>query len=281
MSTGEIMLAGSHAQVRVLPGSGSRIQSVLDRVTGRELLHQRAPDGAAAEFLAASTGGWDEMFPNDAPWNRFPDHGVLWSAPFEVLDLDDHYAILEATLERPHITVRRRVALLESPRRGVRVELGVQAHVASGPFLWASHPMLSVEPGWEVDAGNGELRADRELCGRHPPDATLAGIPPVPARGEGWSEVVYAPGRSTANVISPDRERGTRLSWDGEKLPWLWVVTVTGEAGLDLCTLLEPATAGAWRMETVIANGMAHELAAGATRRWWLELESADRVRVR
>jgi hypothetical protein len=264
-------------QVRVLPELGGRIQSVVDGLTGRELLHQRAPEPAAADFLAASTGGWDEMFPNDAPWHGYPDHGAVWSAPFKVLERDDRHALLEATLERPRVTVRRRVALLDAPRRGVRIDVEVHAHAATGPFLWASHPMLAVEPGWEIDAGPGELRADRELCGRHRPGAMLAAVPAVPEPGEGWSEVIYAPGRSAARVVSPDGERGTRVAWDGEALPWLWVVTVTGEAGLDLCALLEPATAGAWRMEEVIAHGTPSELAAGATRRWWVELESADR----
>ena len=272
----EILLSGSGVDVRVRPAQGGRIQSIVDRTSGRELLYQREPDGAASGFIEASTGGWDEMFPNDAPWDSHPDHGIVWSTPFSVVRHDTGSAELAAALPAMGVMLRKTVAVLPEPRRGIRVELDLRAMRATGPFMWTSHPMLAVAPGWRVDPGPGLLRADSELHGRHAPSATVAAAPPVPAPDGGWVEVVYAFGRTSAAVQSPDGSAVSRLAWDRSFLPYLWIVTVTGEADLDLCVLLEPSTARAWRMEDAIENGTAVQLAAGERRAWWVELESLD-----
>lgn len=114
------------------------------------------------------------------------------------------------------------------------------------------------------------------MRGRHPPGAAVAAVGAAPAAGEGWSEVVYAEGAAAASVFAPNGLAATRLTWDRASLPHLWIVTVTGEADLDLCVLLEPSTASAWRMDDVLRAGEALQLGPGELRSWWVELESLD-----
>jgi hypothetical protein len=100
----------------------------------------------------------------------------------------------------------------------------------------------------------------------------------MPRAGEGWAEVLYAAGGSPAHVGSADGTRRTRIAWDDGFLPELWLVTVTGLLGLDLCFLFEPCTTRPYRLDEAIASGRAPSLACGESREFWCELESLDDV---
>jgi hypothetical protein len=89
--------------------------------------------------------------------------------------------------------------------------------------------------------------------------------------------VLYATGTGTAEVSSPDGASTTRIAWDGAALPELWLVTVTGQLGLDLCFLFEPCTSRPYRLDEAIASGRAAQLGRGEKLEFWSELESLDR----
>ena len=66
----------NEACAEILPSIGARVQQVTDRRAGRDLLFAvAAADPASDDFLTATTGGWDLLFPNDNPWRGHPDHG--------------------------------------------------------------------------------------------------------------------------------------------------------------------------------------------------------------
>jgi hypothetical protein len=274
-----VRLEHPFARADILPGRGARIQHLVDVASGRELLYQRDAEPGST-FLATSTGGWDEMFPNDEPWNGFPDHGTVWSTAFDVVAAAPCRCTLLAKIELPAVDILRECALLDPPRRGLRVETSVIVRAPTGHFLWASHPMLAVEPGWRSAlTGSAALTRDPVLPGRVP----SGGSPPceltVPDRNLGWSEVVYASGCTRARIGSPDGSRATEISWDPSFFRHLWLTTVTGEAGIDLCVLLEPSTTQPYRMSEAVPNGESLRLAVGERVAFWVELESKDEVR--
>ncbi len=211
-----LTLAGDRTRADVVIGEGARIQSLVDLASGRELLYQGTPSrGPRAEFMTDCPGGWDELFPNDTPWRGHPDHGIFWSTQFEPAESSDRHAVLVAELPSPALSAERRVTLLPPPRCGVRVEMAVTASKETGPFLWASHPMLAVGEGWRIELLDARLDADDEMPGRFEPGEALEGDARafvVPAPGEGWAEVLYASGPAAATVSSPDGRRATRVA---------------------------------------------------------------------
>jgi hypothetical protein len=188
--------------------------------------------------------------------------------------------VLAARIDSPPVDVVKRCTLLEPPRRGLRVEARVSARQDTGPVLWASHPMLAVEPGWLTTAEVMSSEADAVLPGRFA-DAAVSWPIPVPEPGLGWSEVVYASGVSAARIGSPDGRQVTEIAWDSSFFSQLWVTTVTGEAGIDLCVVPEPATTKPYRMSQAVPLGQARSLASGERADFWVELASADGVPTR
>ncbi len=272
-----ITLSNETTLVEIVPGEGARVQHLIDLGSSRELLYQRTPPpGPRLDFVTSTAGGWDEMFPNDTPWAGHPDHGRIWSLPFEVVESGQGHVRLRAGLEEPSAIVERSVELLPPPRRGVRIENELRPLADTGPFLWASHPMLAVAPGWTIEVSAEAVTADAEMPGRFHPGESVGNVPSLPPAGEGWLEVLYAAAASEATVASVDGCSRTRMTWDTTFLRHLWIVTVTGAANVDLCLLFEPCTTRPYRLEEAITAGEATDLAAGERRRWWTELESLD-----
>jgi hypothetical protein len=141
--------------------------------------------------------------------------------------------------------------------------------------------MLAVASGWRVQGlDEVPLQVDDILTGRLAsgalPTAARSVALTAPDASVGLVEVIYANGVSAAQVASPDGRARTSLEWDAGFLPWLWICTVSGEVGIDLCILLEPCTSAPYRVADALRAGTAAQLSAGEHVEWWIEMESLD-----
>ncbi len=280
-SSSRITLENGLARAEVIPEQGARVSSLTDLRSGRELLYRRASElWDASDYVATLAGGWDQMFPNDDPWRGFPVHGVHWTAVFRCHDRAGDAATFTCALPEPAVTIEHRYELLPAPRAGLRLTTRVRADADVEPFLWSTHPMLAVGEGWRVRVGDAELEADSIDPGRVAPgpvptsarDVVLV----VPEGGQGWQEVLYAPATGVASVASPDGRAATRVAWDSSYFRYLWVVTLSGFASVDLALVLEPCTTRPYRLDEAMASGTAMEMARGEERVFSSEVESLD-----
>jgi hypothetical protein len=276
-----IVLENARTRAEIAPEQGARVGSLRDRRSGRELLYRRSdgywdPD----DYLPTLAGGWDQMFPNDDAWLEWPVHGTLWSAGFEAAETSSAATTLRCSLETPEVDVEHRYELLAPPRAGVRLTTTVHSRAAVGPFLWATHPMLAVAPGWRIAVGDVTLEADRLDPGRARPGpvsgAGREAVLSLPERGQGWQEVIYARATGEASVESADARSRTRVRWDESFFRHLWIVTLSGFESVDLALVLEPCTTRPYRLDEAIAASQAATLEAGARQRFWSEVESLD-----
>jgi len=271
-----LRIASSTTEVILVPSEGGRVDAVVDLATGRNLLARHGPGGRRDDWYAGAPGGWDEMFPNDSGWEGHAAHGRVWSAELYVADTQGDIVLVGA-LEQPAVDLRRTYRLLAPPRVGLRIDTEIEARAATGPFLWSSHPMLAVEPGWEVRIAATHAEVDRVMPGRFA-DAAGNVIPwtgalPIPSASEGWGEVLYFSGCDTAEVASPETGAGTRIRWNADFFRDVWVVTVTGFDGFDLGFLFEPSTTRPFRLEDAIERGRALTMEPGERVAFWVELE--------
>ena len=93
-----VVLENPHIQAVVLPTLGGRVWELTDRVRDRQWLWHRegvdlGPARPGAVYDDVWAGGWEELFPNDAPGEfegrALPDHGEWWSASWTVEEASD------------------------------------------------------------------------------------------------------------------------------------------------------------------------------------------------
>jgi galactose mutarotase-like enzyme len=271
-----IVLENDFVRAEIVPAEGGRVRSLRDLAQGREILFVRErARWDAGDYLATLAGGWDQMFPNDDPWDGLPTHGVLWSSCFEVCQESKTDVILRCDVPRPSARVTHHYRLVE---RGLRLETEVVPGEPVGPCLWATHPMLAVDPGWRIDTRTATAEADHVAPGRVRAGAidadALDRALTIPEPSLGWQEVLYAPALGEASVSSPDGAAVTRVTWDADFFPWLCVVTLTGFEAVDLAVVIEPCTTRPWRLDEAASAGTAKQLDAGRTYRFWSCVES-------
>jgi hypothetical protein len=285
-------LSSADTVVRLVPSEGGRVESIVDRRSDRNLLANYGPGGPRSDWYVRPPGGWDDMFPNDSPWGDYPAHGTIWSTPFAIAEREARHAAFTAELDMPPVAIRREYTLIDAPARGLKVDTEITARRATGPFLWSSHPMLAVEPGWVVSLGASaatseetsaaealSVEVDALMHGRFSGWAAehvrVDGLS-VPEPGLGWGEVIYVGGSDSATVHSSDGRTGTRVTWDRAFFRDLWVVTVSGFEGFDLGFLFEPSTTRPFRLEEAIARGQSRTLEQDERLSFWATVESVD-----
>jgi hypothetical protein len=290
-----------------LPGIGAKLCSLVYRAAGRELLVQRpnpaylvAPyDG---DYVAqGECSGLDDMFPSidpcfyeGYPWRgtRIPDHGEVWSLPWEHrIEPDGSLYFCVSGVRFPYrlekwvnfsgpgvLTTRYRVTNLTS---------------FAFDFMWAAHPMFYLEEGAELvlppgiervvttfsisgDMGGwdtewpwpsfidriGEARDLRRL---RPKTAGAASKYFVKGRmPEGWCALTY-----------PASDFTLALAFPVEQVPYLAVLPNEG-GWQDLYNIfLEPATSSFDRLDVARLRGECSTVKAKATYEWHLHISLA------
>ncbi|MFO7971553.1 MAG: hypothetical protein R6U40_07365 [Desulfobacterales bacterium] len=153
--------------VEFLPEVGGKMTKLLNKKTGTQFLlepqneeksYKQASYGA--DFEKFDTSGFDECFPTieeseyrklSAPEERtgtvLPDHGELWSRPWQY-DMVDEYLQLTIAGVQLQYRLTKRISL-----DGNRVLLDYYlANEDDIPltYLWSAHPLLRVNPGTKL-----------------------------------------------------------------------------------------------------------------------------------
>jgi galactose mutarotase-like enzyme len=157
-----IALENAEIQLLIRPDLGGRIDQLYDKSADHAWLwHPPTYDASqtralpiGASFDEHWSGGWDEIFPNDAAGEfreySWVDHGELWSQSWEVQ-------------EHSRFSVKLRLHCQTLP---VRVEKTIEIHPtkpefsigyqfenlsdAEIPFLFKHHAAIAIEPGDEI-----------------------------------------------------------------------------------------------------------------------------------
>jgi galactose mutarotase-like enzyme len=173
-----VALRSAELELVAVPAIGMKITN-LRRLNGREWLWRSdqiplaLPEPGTSYVEAADSGGWDECFPTvgscaipgapaDTP--ALPDHGELWSAPWN----SSVYEHAEGTTLAgsatgnafPYEFHRLITVDPEQPIARFRYRLRHTGDAAF-PWIWSSHPLLNVQPGSELTLGGvSQVRVD-------------------------------------------------------------------------------------------------------------------------
>ena len=284
-----ITLENSRIRVSIIPELGGRVWALLDRARGRQWIWHRddvplstAHAGSAYDDVWA--GGWEELFPNDAPADfegrALPDHGEWWSSVWKV---DEASTGTDAVLRLVTETKARQTSCAKEFRLGgdsdtLRVTYRIENREPEAfHFLFKQHLAVALTascqlalPGGRVTAVDptfgtlmrGSGTVDWPLTGSA--DLDDADLRRVRPRAD-HREFVYVSElpESWCGVDDVDAGASLRMSFD-KTLPFVWLFLSYGGWRDCYTAVLEPCTNMPKDLEQAVRDGQSARLDAGA-----------------
>lgn len=240
------VLENPFLRIAVIPQAGGKIASCFDLQTRREWLWTnsrlpvQAPIYGASYVRAHDSGGFDECFPAVAegpypvePWHGvgIPDHGELWGLPWEC-EVEGRTLRMGVDGVRFPYRFERELELAEdAPELRLRYRVQNRAPFAF-PFIWSSHPLLSIRPGMrllipdgtpmKVYGGSDPAVGDRGASFEWPMLAGQdLGLLPGPEAGYAVKIFGDAPARGWVGLHDPETATTLRMEYDLAEIPQL------------------------------------------------------------
>ena len=277
-------------RVEVDPSRGGSILSLRTGSEQDEWIYydpgRRLPSlGAGVAYDDVWAGGFEELFPNDAPgrWDGrvLADHGELWSASLEVLAADAQSVSLRHVCRTVPAQVEKTVVLDEAGT-GLTIRYRIlNTGGAALSYLFKLHAAMRVEAGDRILLPGGNVTAvdldfSRILSSSQPCPWPCAGdarrpaadLSVVPSPDSGLQEFVYVselPAGWCGLERAASGER-VRFEYSSEVFPYCWLFLAYGGWRGHYTVVLEPCTNMPKDLAAARARGRCAELATGASR---------------
>jgi galactose mutarotase-like enzyme len=158
-----IRLESEQLRVIMVPELGAKIVSLFDKVQAYEWLvppmRPLKPTLYGADFVSQDMSGWDEMFPTiiacDYPGKgaqqgiSLPDHGEVWSLPWEVDQAGPDKLTLSITGPILPYRLTRTAELVAANILQLSYQL-VNLGEENMPYLWSAHPQFTADSDTEI-----------------------------------------------------------------------------------------------------------------------------------
>jgi len=291
-------------RVVTVPALGAKLVSLLDKRSGREWLagpgdRPLQPIPYGARFQEQDMSGWDEMFPTisacaypgpgEAHGAALPDHGEVWSLPWQVEESSAGRLTLAVQGRALPYRLTRTLTCRAPDTLDMRYQLTNLSHYAL-PYIWAAHPQLACGAGAEIHFppevtavyntlpaswgwGEVETRFDWPVAaGADGRPLRLDRVGPATLRR---GRKLFAPPDTRpawAAVVCQPAGDWLHLAWDAARIPYLGLWVDEGALNQAPVAAPEPTTgfydslAVAWAKQAVTV------VEAGATRTWSLRV---------
>ncbi|MBD3883383.1 DUF4432 family protein [Phormidium tenue FACHB-886] len=290
----EIVLKNDTITLTVRPDLGGRIDQLRDLQTDREWLwHSPDYDPSQTRSLAVGdsfdqnwTGGWDEVFPNDAAGSfrghSLVDHGELWSQTWDVVESSALSVHLTYACQTVPVRVEKTIRLHETQPEAEIEYLFQNTSDETLPFLFKQHAAIAIEQGDEillpdcliepVDLGFSKIIGRQEKT--HFPtafgaDGKVIQVQYAPPRSSQLQEFYYSSELAIGQCgIHNGRSQSALLMrFDTADFPFVWMFQSYGGWGDRYVVVVEPCTTMPYDLEIACQNGTAAQLQPQQTQR--------------
>jgi galactose mutarotase-like enzyme len=263
-----IVLENKYLRAVIIPELGGRVWELEDRIRGRQWVWHRedvplqsSPVGAVYDDVWA--GGWEELFPNDAPgWfegRNLLDHGEWWTMRWTAADassgasakvrLSAKSSVLKASCSKEFRLASDDATL--SVRYQIRSDELQPFH-----FLFKQHLAINITPDCRLKMPGGRVQAVDPSFGtmlRGDTDFSwpFAGegeksfdLRMIPRRHSKAKEFVYVRDlpQSWCGVEDVRQGASIRMDFDSRQLPFVWLFLTYGGWRNLYTAVLEPCS---------------------------------------
>jgi len=281
------VLENSRVRATVIPSLGGRMWELLDRVRGRQWIWHReevplaaSPSGSTYDDVWA--GGWEELFPNDAPADfegrTLPDHGEWWTTAWTVAEATGGAEAVVRLVADTRILRASCVKEYRLTGDTVHVSYCIESREPEAfHFLFKQHLAIAVTPSCELALPGGRVSAvdpgfGTMLPGPGPFEWPLArGIDldvdlsrvPAPSTEREFVYVTELP-ESWCGVDDVSAGASIRMRFDQRRMPFLWLFLSYGGWKDCYTTVLEPCTNMPKDLSEAVRTGQSARLNPGA-----------------
>lgn len=154
-----ITLENDRLKIEISNDRAMKIMSFKDKANNKEWVwkpehSESLPQGELdleASFDSSWEGGWEEVFPNDAPCSlhnyNLVDHGEVWRKPWNILEQQENLVRGDFHCVTMPMTLEKTISLDPSQ---ARLNLIYKIRNTSShhlPYLFKFHPALNIEEG--------------------------------------------------------------------------------------------------------------------------------------
>lgn len=285
-----VQLVNSEVEVSIRPDLGGRIDQLHDRKTGKDWLwHPPGYDPTqirslpvGASFDEHWTGGWDEIFPNDAAGDfrgrSLVDHGELWSQEWETVEAQADRVRLVRECQTVPVRIEKMVQLHATQPQ---VQITYQFRNLSQevlPFLFKQHAAIAIEAGDEILLPSCMVEPVAlefsKIIGQAEPTRFPAALDAygqpvqlnrVPPPSSQLQEFYYCSTLETGRCGIRNEKTQTALvmEFDQADFPYVWVFQSYGGWHGHYVLVLEPCTTMPYDLEIACQKGTIAQLQPG------------------
>jgi hypothetical protein len=287
----------------IVPALGGRVWELEDRTRGRQWIWHRDDVPLKASHIGAVyddvwAGGWEELFPNDAPGvfegRTLPDHGEWWARSWSVegssidhgtrLALSARCSIIRASCHKefmladdsPSLTVRYRIVSEEAKAFHFLFKQHLPIRLTRDcRLLLPGGTMQAVDPSFGSmlpDAGPFEWPFAADSAGQRV-DMRLIPTPSSAAREflyvsrlpDGW-----------CGVADLECKASLRMSFDRQMLPFVWLFLSYGGWRRTYTAVLEPCSNMPKDLAKAVQSGQSARLLPGGEFRTTVSVTLGD-----
>lgn len=275
-----ITLETVEIEVVIRPDLGARIDRLLDKRTGHDWIwHPPHYDSTQTRTIAIGesfdqhwTGGWDEIFPNDAAGEfqgrQLVDHGEFWSGSWAVLEHKPDCLTLGLTCHTVPIQIQKTIRVEKA-----EIQLGYEfKNLSDQPvsFLFKQHAAIAIEAGDEIilpDCDIEPVVLDFSRIIGQPgktkfptaldKNGEVVYLNQTPASSSQLQEFYYSSGLSIGQcgVRNPRSRSSLLMNFSLSDFPYVWMFQSYGGWNDYYVLVMEPCTTMPYDLEIAERNG--------------------------
>lgn len=278
-----ITLENNVLKVQFNQGRALKIISFLDKRHNKEWVwtpenienDSNADQDLKSSFDSRWTGGWEEIFPNDAPCDfeefSLVDHGEVWRKRWKIQKSDSHYLEASFECETMPFTLSKRIGLdPNNPLIDITYNIKNNS-MRSLPYLFKFHPALKIEKGDRFILPPSKMKPVAlpfsRLIGHSEETNFPTGIDPQgkPVRidvvrdNDGYSrefvKISHLDSGECA-LFNPRTQTELRFNFSLENLPYVWLFQSYGGFMDHYVAMLEPTNAFHYDLAHLQENNM-------------------------
>lgn len=295
-----VTLENELLKTSILPERGAKIASLIYKPTGKEIFWQSQGDYTRKPvygdtFTSEDSSGYDDMVMTilpgthtSFPWEdtKLPDHGELWSLPWDVVRYGDSLNCSVTGIRLPY-HFSRKISL-----EGSSLILEFRADNPTPfnmDFLWAAHGLINISPGSKISVPQEMNRILNSVSGNRLGEEMKEYLFPVVHGGKkNEFDLSTIPGKNRVgfqkyyflgpvsegwcSFLDKKSDLEIRYEWPLKKVPYLGIWLNEGGWANQYNLAIEPATAAMDCPELAAKHNMTTVLAAHSSVTWQLKI---------